>query len=87
MMLVNRANITSLIDRMEKKGLVLRESSILDRRIKIVKATDKGREKIKEVDHFYMKEVMSVTKGLLKEDFQCLNKILSKIRKNLKEEI
>src|SRR4030043_335836 len=40
MMLVNRANITTLIDRMEKAGLVIRTSAS-DRRTNIIKLTAK----------------------------------------------
>ena len=39
MMLVNRANITSLIDRMEKAGLAIRTPAPSDRRSNIVKLT------------------------------------------------
>src|SRR4030043_2416250 len=37
MMLVNRANITSLVDRMEKASLVIRTSACDDRRTNIIK--------------------------------------------------
>ena len=42
MMLVNRANITSLVDRMEKAGFVQRTADAKDRRYNIVKLTSKG---------------------------------------------
>ena len=44
MMLVNRANITSLIDRMEKAGLVARTSTPSDRRYNIIKLTGRGKK-------------------------------------------
>ena len=42
MMLVNRANVTSLIDRMEKIDLVIRTPAPTDRRSNIVKLTKRG---------------------------------------------
>jgi DNA-binding MarR family transcriptional regulator len=63
MMLVNGANITSLIDRMERDGLVVRTATAGDRRSNSVKMTSKGKKLFKTVEPFYaqqVKQVMSV---------------------------
>jgi DNA-binding MarR family transcriptional regulator len=57
MMLVNRANITSLIDRMERDGLVVRTATTGDRRSNLVKMTSKGKKLFKTVEPFYAQQV------------------------------
>jgi len=43
MLLVNRANITSIVDRMEKAGLIRRTPTAQDRRYNLVSLTSLGR--------------------------------------------
>lgn len=57
MMLVNRANITTLIDRMEKGGLVKRTGKPNDRRHNIVQLTDKGSQFLDKVEPLYRAEI------------------------------
>ena len=66
MMLVNRANITSLVDRMEQAGMVVRTAAAGDRRYNIVKMTARGRKLFAKVEPLYAKQVqqiMAVFKG------------------------
>jgi len=82
MMLVNRANITGLIDRMEKNGLVARTEAPGDRRSNIVKLTGKGKKLLAKVEPLYLKKVKKT--AILKEsEHKQLIKMLEKIRENL----
>ena len=45
------SNVTSIVDRLERDGLVKRERSQEDRRVILLGLTDKGREKWKSVPH------------------------------------
>lgn len=83
MMLVNRANITSLVDRMEKAGLVERTDSPTDRRYNIVKLTAKGRKLLDEVEPLYAKEVRKVMAALKDPDQKKLTAMLEKVRAEL----
>jgi DNA-binding MarR family transcriptional regulator len=83
MMLVNRANITSLVDRMEKAGLVERTDSPTDRRYNIVRLTAKGRKLIDEVEPLYAREVKKVISALKDSDQKKLITMLERIRANL----
>ncbi len=83
MLLVNRSNITSLIDRMERAGLVRRETVPNDRRIKLVTLTEKGRNSLLEIKDSYMEEVSRIMNALTEEELQSLVRVLGKIRKNL----
>ncbi|MBN1457269.1 MAG: MarR family transcriptional regulator [Sedimentisphaerales bacterium] len=63
MMLVNKANITSLIDRMEKARLVKRTAAD-DRRFNIIMMTTKGKSLLDKVEPIYA--------GRIKKTMACL---------------
>jgi len=80
MMLVNRANITSLIDRMEKAELVVRTPRPGDRRYNLIKLTARGGKLLLGVEQAYIEEVRKIM-GVLKESGQKrLITMLEKIR-------
>ena len=83
MMLVNRANITSLVDRMEKAGLVVRSSMPDDRRYNLIKLTDKGKQLIERIEPLYKNEVERIMAALVKADQKRLILMLEKIRDNI----
>jgi MarR family 2-MHQ and catechol resistance regulon transcriptional repressor len=83
MMLVNRANITTLIDRMEKADLVMREPVPGDRRYNIVKLTEHGRQKVAEVEAAYAAEVEKIMAPLNESELQALSEMLERIRESV----
>lgn len=80
MMLVNRANITSLIDRMEKAALVMRTDAAGDRRFNIVKLTAKGKKLFAHVEPSYEKMIDEFMKPVKQSEQKELIIILEKIR-------
>jgi DNA-binding MarR family transcriptional regulator len=82
MMLVNRANITSLIDRMERDGVVRRRSGE-DRRYNIVKLTRKGKNLLAKVEPLYAKEVKRIMSVIGSGEKKRIIKMLEKVRENL----
>jgi len=85
MMLVNRANITSLVDRMEKAGLVTRTSSPSDRRFNIIVLTSYGKKLLSKIEPLYTKEVKRIMGVLLEDNQKQLIRMLEKIRSNIPE--
>ena len=83
MMLVNRANITSLIDRMEKAKLVVRTAAAGDRRYNIIKLTERGKKIFAKVDPLYAKEVKSAMAVLKGAEQKKLVGMLEKVRVNI----
>ena len=75
--------ITSLVDRMEKAGLVERTDSPTDRRYNIVKLTAKGRKVLDEVEPVYGKEIRKVMSALRESDLKKLITMLERTRANL----
>ncbi len=83
MMLVNRANITGLVDRLEKAGLVKRTGDPKDRRTNHIVLTAIGATRVNRVDPLYGKEMRRITSGLTEREFKHLIQICGKIRANL----
>lgn len=83
MMLVNRANITSLVDRMEKASLVRRTTSPEDRRSNVIKLTARGKKLFAQLDSLYIKEVKKVMAPLKESEQESLMAMLGKVRKKL----
>lgn len=83
MMLVNRANITSLIDRMEKIDLVVRTPAPTDRRSNIVKLTGRGRTLLAKIEPLYTKEVKRIMAALKQDEQKAVIEMLEKIRGNI----
>jgi DNA-binding MarR family transcriptional regulator len=84
MMLVNRANITSLVDRMEKAALVVRSAHTKDRRFNIVKLTAKGRNLFEKVEPIYIGQIKKVMAPLSRPEMKILMRLLEKVRGTLR---
>jgi DNA-binding MarR family transcriptional regulator len=83
MMLVNRANITTLIDRMEKAGFVVRTNISADRRTNIIKLTGKGKKIFAKAEPLYMEQVQQVMSGVAAPEQKKLIAVLEKVRANI----
>ncbi len=83
MMLVNRANITSLVDRMEKAELVTRTAHANDRRYNIIKLTSKGRNLYTKVEPHYLEQVKKVMSPLDAAELKRITGMLEKVRRTL----
>ena len=81
-LLVNKAEVTGLVDRMEKAKLVERLSAPSDRRVKIIKITKKGLETVKTMESGYFNYVNKVMGGLGKKEIENMVQGLQSIRKN-----
>ena len=86
MMLVNRANITALIDRMERAGFVTRTSSPSDRRSNIIILTESGKELIDKIEPLYAEEVKRIMDVLVEDEQKRLIGMLERERSNIKED-
>ena len=83
MMLVNRANITTLVDRMEKVSLVMRTSALEDRRTNIIKLTPKGKKLFTKAEPLYAQQVQQVMSGVARPEQKKLIAVLEKVRANI----
>ena len=83
MMLVNRANITSLIDRMENSNLVVRTSVPGDRRFNAIMLTAHGRKVLLDVEVKYQTEVAKIMSPLSAQEQRQMMNMLERLREKL----
>lgn len=82
-MSVSKANITTLIDRMEAVGFVLRTSHNKDRRSTLVAATEKGKQCLKDILPARKKLASTIFACLSEEEMQQSNETLLKLQASL----
>jgi DNA-binding MarR family transcriptional regulator len=83
MMLVNRADITALIDRMERATLVARTAAPSDRRCNIIQLTGRGRRLLSQIEPLYAKEVKRIMAGLSDKEQTKMMQALEKVRASI----
>ena len=83
MLVVNRSNVTALIDRMEKAGLVSRLEVPGDRRYNHIRLTTRGRDLLEKVEDTYMERVENVMAALSEQEMAGLVASLERIREGL----
>lgn len=86
MLLVNRSNITSLIDRMEKAKLVMRFDVPGDRRYNAVRLTSHGKDVLLNVEDSYMEEIKRIIGVLSESESEQLVRALERIRQGLRKD-
>ena len=84
MLLVNRSNITGLIDRMEQAGWVRRMPEAGDRRINRIGMTDSGKALLEKARKAYFTRVDEITSFLSVSEENTLCGVLERIRKQAK---
>lgn len=82
LMQVNRANVTGLVDRLERDGLV-RRTAAEDRRYNIIQLTDKAHRLLDKIEADYGREVKKVMGVLAKSELAALIRACGKLREQL----
>ena len=77
--------MTTVVDNLEKRGLVRRERDQEDRRMVIVHLTDSGHELIEKVLPGHVEAIKEQFKGLSKEEHIILGNLLRKLGKQQKK--
>lgn len=82
-MMVSRANMTTLIDRMIKENLVEKRKNANDKRSIKAHLTPKGRQLFDEIKELHMEFSQRMTKALTEEERATLNSILKKLQEDI----
>ena len=82
-LIVSGANITGLIDRLEKDKLVVRTPDIKDRRLKRIKITKKGRKLIEKIWPLHIEKTNSLIKYISNSRKNEIIRCLTRIREGL----
>ncbi len=82
-LIVDKSNITGLIDRMEKLKLLKRTPHREDSRSYIIQLTPKGMNLAKKMDSLYMEKINEVMSHFTEEEIQTYIRLNEKIREGL----
>jgi len=83
MMLVNRSNITGLVDRMEQAGLVRRADDPEDRRVHYVEMTETGGQILEKAHKAYYSSIEKIMSALSGNERKFLSSMLESVRMQL----
>ncbi|MBU3143742.1 MarR family winged helix-turn-helix transcriptional regulator [Clostridium sp. CF012] len=80
---IKESTVARLLDRMEEEGLIIRTQVKEDRRVKYIKLTPKGRERIEELlpEGQKMSELFSL--GITEDEIQVFKRVLEKFVENI----
>ena len=84
LMAVGRANVTGLVDRLERDGLVKRTDT-KDRRFNIIQLTDKGCKLLDKIEPQYAREVHRLMSSFTKQELKEMVRLLEAARKRFSE--
>ncbi len=86
MLLVNRSNVTGLVDRMEKAGWVRRIPSPSDRRMNRVEITPEGTGLLERAHHAYYGRVETIMRDLPDTERRGLVELTEKVRRGIRNQ-
>lgn len=75
-LLVTASNITKLLDKLEKDGMITRNDKKGDRRVKLIKVTDSTSKLLDEVWPVYLEEINKLVSALKETDRKNVEKLL-----------
>lgn len=83
LLLVSRANVTGLIDCLERRGLVERAASAEDRRVRLVRLTEAGKGLLERILPRHYGEVRAALRDISNGEKADLSRLLTKLRRGL----
>ena len=82
---IGRSTVTSLIQLMEKKGYIARESVEYDARLKKVVLTDKGRQTHDKMECLVEEFEQKLVENISDEEMEVFLKVMNKIKENVQK--
>ncbi|RLS56703.1 MAG: MarR family transcriptional regulator [Planctomycetota bacterium] len=79
----SESNVSTLIERMRRDGLLFRMRSRLDRRCSVLLLSDEGRDKLAQIDALRQQRMADALKGLTIEEQSQLHLLLDRWRRVL----
>ncbi|MEZ4438047.1 MAG: MarR family transcriptional regulator [Polyangiaceae bacterium] len=83
----NNSTVTGIIDRMEREDLVVRERSEQDRRVVLIRLTDRGRELASRIEVEPMALFREALRSLPETDVEDLFRILGQLQRFVREAV
>jgi DNA-binding MarR family transcriptional regulator len=82
-LVVNKADMTGIIDRLERSGFVVRRPHPKDRRVHMVAMTGEGEKIVEALEAGYLDGVHRLMAGIPGKDLGDLMRVLETVRKNV----
>jgi DNA-binding MarR family transcriptional regulator len=82
-LIIRPPSVTSVVDRLERNGLVKREPAAEDRRVKLVSLTAKGRQLVTQVLEVHGPQIERILAGLSREELSELSRLLARLHGHL----
>ncbi len=82
-LMVSNGNVTGIVERLEREGLVWRRINPDDRRSQLVRLTDSGRTTFEEMAEAHERWVASMLSGLSEEEVEQLKYLLGKGKRSV----
>ncbi len=82
-LLVDKSNITGLLDRLEKQGCIERTPHETDRRSYTIRLTKSGKKLAEKLDKRYVKRVHEIMSALTKKEIEEIIRLMRKVRNGL----
>jgi len=83
-LLVDKSNVTALIDRLQRADLIRRNAVAGDRRRYHITLTDAGRRLVDAIDPVYYGMVNEVMSGFSEREYRTLIRLMRKVRQGLR---
>ena len=74
---LDKSSVTGLVDRAERRGLVMRVPSITDRRVVLVSLTDDGRALVSQAAACFEADVLTMLERLPSRDRDALSRLVA----------
>lgn len=75
---ISGPSVTSLLNGLEKKGFIIRETCLKDGRANDITVTDKGRSVINEVKNLFKEQEKLLTQGMTLEEISTFHSLLER---------
>lgn len=80
---VTRATITGLLDGLERQGFVFRVEHASDRRMRIIRLTEEGRNFLEEIFPSHLRRVIDIMSCLDEKELNELSRLLRKLQQGI----
>lgn len=84
-LMVTTSNMTRVLAKLHRDGLITRENTKDDKRFKMIRITPKGSKLLDNIWHSYIKKLIELTQGLEEEKKKELSGLLSQWMESLKK--
>jgi DNA-binding MarR family transcriptional regulator len=78
-LLMERSNLTAILDRMERDELVVREPNPADRRSLLIRLTDHGQSKLDQGCAIYEQAIRALIQGIGEDEMNAIGAILQRL--------